>query len=122
MNKSTRKLQFDTKTKKLIAERDEDCIFCRKGYKVATGYHVADTQIFDIMHVVNKSQGGMGVEKNGVLGCRYHHFMMDNGNKGNGKEMREICEEYLADYYGSWSAEEVTLSKDQWLSVGLLYV
>ena len=34
------------------------------------------------MHIVNKSQGGLGIEQNGVLGCRYHHGLLDNGNKG----------------------------------------
>ena len=52
----------------------------------------------DIMHIVSRSHMGLGVEENGVLGCRYHHNLMDNGNKGLGKEMVSMLEEYMSSF------------------------
>lgn len=52
-------------------------------------------EIKDIMHFIPRSQGGLGIEQNGVLGCRYHHMLLDNGNKGLRDEMLKIMEEHL---------------------------
>lgn len=64
-----------------------------------------------IMHVVPRSQMGLGVEENGVLGCPFHHALMDNGNKGLRPEMIGMLERYLQDIYPGWSRERVTFSK-----------
>ena len=103
MKKRTKQLQFDTTTVKAIFDRDQDCIFCRK-----FGPAPHDNQIFDCCHIVNKSQGGLGIEENGVKGCRYHHHEIDNGN---GSELREFAEEYLRGIYPNWSKEVVTYNK-----------
>jgi predicted restriction endonuclease len=65
--------------------------------------------ILDPMHIVNKSQGGLGVIENGVIGCRGHHFLMDNG--GYDKEMRKMAETYLQVLYPGWTRESVTYNK-----------
>jgi predicted restriction endonuclease len=65
--------------------------------------------ILDPMHIVNKSQGGRGVIENGVIGCRGHHHLMDNG--GYDKEMRTMAENYLKILYPGWTEESVTYSK-----------
>jgi predicted restriction endonuclease len=68
-----------------------------------------DRAIHDIMHIVNKSQGGLGVEQNGIEGCRWHHNMMDNGK--HSEELREIAKEYLRSHYPGWTEESVTYNK-----------
>jgi hypothetical protein len=66
---------------------------------------------FDVMHIVNRSQGGLGVEKNGVIGCRYHHMMLDNGNKGNRAEMLEHIRKYMRAIYPEWDETELYYKK-----------
>lgn len=51
--------------------------------------------IKDIMHYIPKSKQGLGIEQNGVLGCRYHHHLLDNGSKGLREEMLKMAKEYL---------------------------
>ena len=53
----------------------------------------------DIMHIVNRSQGGLGIEQNGVTGCRYHHQLLDNGSKGLRPDMISYIEEYMKRLY-----------------------
>lgn len=105
-----RKLQFDTKTKQLIVARDMGCIFC------ITGYHMKNNDryaygIYDIAHYINKSAGGLGVPENGVLSCRYHHMLLDNGNKGLRKEMLSMMRCYLKSMYPGWNEEELYYKK-----------
>ena len=66
---------------------------------------------FDIMHIVNRSQGGLGVEKNGVIGCRHHHMMLDNGNKGNRAVMLEYIKSYMQSVYPDWDEKELYYKK-----------
>ena len=103
MRKRTKALQFDKNTIHEIFDRDEDCIFCKH-----FGIAPHDNNIFDCAHIVNKSQGGMGVVQNGVKACRYHHHMLDNGN---GKELREYAESYLTQCYDNWTKSSVIYSK-----------
>ena len=70
-----------------------------------------DYQIWDIMHVVPKSSLGLGIMENGVLGCRYHHSLMDNGNKGLRTEMIGMLEDYLKSLYPGWTRESVIYKK-----------
>lgn len=80
MNKRTKALQFDVKTRKRILDRDHGCIFCQIGFYMHSSSDFQYKQL-DIMHIVNRSQGGLGIEQNGVTGCRYHHQLLDNGAK-----------------------------------------
>ena len=68
-------------------------------------------EIKDIMHFIPRSQGGLGIEQNGVLGCRYHHMLLDNGNKGLRDEMLQIMEEHLRMSYQNWNREELIYKK-----------
>lgn len=106
MNAKTKLRQFDKKTKQKILDRDGGCIFCR------IGYHMKATdsfqyKILDIMHIVNKSQCGLGIEQNAVVGCRYHHGLLDNGSKGLRAEMLEHIESYMKEYYPDWNRDDL---------------
>lgn len=102
----TKDLQFSTKTKIEMMERDRGCLFCKCGYRMDK---VRNTGIYDPMHIVNKSQGGLGVIENGVIGCRDHHHMLDNSEFD--QEMRQMARDYLSDLYPGWTAENVTYNK-----------
>ena len=93
------KYQFDEDTRRLIAFRDDgQCIFCSRRYHMENKDPML-YQIKDIMHFINKSQGGLGIQKNGAVGCRYHHMLLDNGSKGLRAEMIEIFREHLKSKY-----------------------
>ena len=64
-----------------------------------------------IMHIVPRSALGMGVKENGVLGCQYHHNLMDNGNKGLRAEMIGMLEDYMRSLYPGWVRADVTYRK-----------
>lgn len=118
MKSTTRLLRFDKKTALKIVERDKGCFFCQRGYFPPVTYTQSfETQIEDIMHVVPRSHLGLGVEQNGVLGCRYHHTLLDNGNKGLHKEMEKMLHEYMKSLYPGWTPESVTYSKWERLSL-----
>lgn len=111
MKKRTRKLQFDTKTKKKIYIRDNgQCLFCRLGYHMYCKDPML-LDILDVMHYKNKSAGGLGIPENGVLGCRYHHGLLDNGNKGLRVEMLERMGRYLKGVYPDWEEEKLIYQK-----------
>lgn len=110
MKKRTRLLQFDKATTQKIIIRDQYCVFCKLGFHMENK-DVFQYQIKDIMHVVNKSQGGLGIEENGVLGCRYHHSLLDNGNKGLRNEMIHILGGYLKNLYPGWDKSNLIYKK-----------
>ncbi len=111
MKKRTRKLQFDKKTTEKIWERQYgECLFCSIDYHMQSSTQMG-YDIKDIMHFIPRSQGGLGVEQNGVLGCRYHHMLLDNGNKGLRDEMLQIMEEHLRMSYPGWNREELIYKK-----------
>lgn len=107
MNKRTKALQFSKENCEEIHLRDKRCVFCGMGLYMDELLSV-DQAIHDTMHIVNKSQGGLGVVQNGVEGCRGHHFMMDNGKH---PELREVAEDYLKSLYPGWTRESVTYNK-----------
>lgn len=111
MNRRTKALQFDPKVRKNIWERDQGCVFCKIGFYMNCTNEFQYRQ-FDIMHIVNKSQGGLGIEKNGVIGCRYHHQLLDNGAKGLRPEMLRYIESYMKRHYPDWKKEDLFYKKD----------
>ena len=108
MNKRTKALQFSTDTKQKLLDRDKGCFFCHRGIHMI-GSFPDDRSILDPMHIVNKSQGGLGVIQNGVIGCRWHHTLMDNSEYNT--EMRTIAKGYLKILYPGWTEESVIYSK-----------
>lgn len=105
------KYQFDEDTRRLIVFRDEgQCIFCARRYHMENKDPLL-YQIKDIMHFINKSQGGLGIQKNGAVGCRYHHMLLDNGSKGLRAEMIEIFRDHLRSKYKEWDERDLVYHK-----------
>lgn len=115
--KKNMKYQFSKRTIQIITERDRGCIFCRMGFHMKNQDQVL-YQLMDIMHYINKSQGGLGVPENGAVGCRYHHGLLDNGNKGLREEMKEIFRSYLMQQYPDWKKEKLIYDKWNFLNFG----
>ena len=112
----TKLLQFDTATKKKIYQRDGGCIFCQMNYNMHPKFpNVIDCLILDPMHFIPKSKMGLGIEENGVCGCRWHHSLLDNGNKGLRPEMLEIMEAHLKSIYPGWNKKNLTYRKWSYL-------
>ncbi|MDE7331243.1 MAG: hypothetical protein K2O16_03230 [Lachnospiraceae bacterium] len=107
----TRRLEFKPEERRKIEERDHGaCIFCEMGYEME-GADWAGLQLDGIMHFIPRSHLGRGIEQNGALGCRWHHNMLDNGNKGKRKEMLGMFEAYLRSIYPDWDREELVYRK-----------
>ena len=80
-----------------VYDRDDGlCIFChRPGFPNA--------------HVINRSQGGLGIEQNIITACIDCHNAMDNG-KGT-QWMRKYAEDYLKRHYPEWTREDLIYDK-----------
>ena len=52
-----------------IINRDGSCFFCQRGYHMESSTDMR-YRIADIMHIVPKSDSGLGVVQNGVVWCR----------------------------------------------------
>ena len=110
-HKYTRLLQFDKKTQESIYIRDNGaCIFCAMGYDTMKATWL-DLEVKDVMNFIPKSSLGLGIEQNGAIGCRYHHSILDNGNKGMRTEMLERFEAYLKRIYPDWNKEQLIYKK-----------
>jgi hypothetical protein len=115
-SKQARAREFTVKEKEEIYIRDHgQCIFC------AMKYHLEDTTQYgrssrEYMHYIARSHGGLGIARNGALGCRDHHTMMDNGNKGRHDEMTGLMRSYLMQQYPKWSEDELIYNK--WKAFG----
>lgn len=108
-SKQARAREFSQKARLEIKQRDnEECIFCRMGYRTGTGY---GKEIKSIMHYIPRSKNGKGIPQNGAVGCQYHHELLDNGNKGCREEMLQIFKEYLQSKYPNWNEQELIYSK-----------
>lgn len=108
-SKRAKATEFSQQTKELIRQRDQyQCLFCRLGK-----YGKSEcTWLTDIMHYINKSAGGLGIPENGVLGCRYHHSLLDNGNKGYREDMLADMRAYLKSIYPHWNKEDLYFRKE----------
>ncbi len=116
MGKRAHKAEFSRKTRRIIEERDNGCIFCRMRYRMEKAYWM-DLNTFSVMHFIPRSSGGLGIEENGAVGCQYHHDMLDNGNGGHRDEMLELFEEYLRGFYEDWDKSRLVYNKWSFLEV-----
>lgn len=97
MHRRTKALQISAKTKEIVYERDGGlCIFChRQGDPVA--------------HVVARSHGGLGIEKNIVTACLACHTRLDNST--DRQIMLETAKRYLRAKYKGWKEEDCIYKK-----------
>lgn len=109
MSKRSRACEFSQRERMLIYERDAGCLFCRIRYRMekADSYQ---TSIFETMHYIPRSQGGLGIARNAAVGCKYHHTMLDNSEYT--AEMREIFRQYLQSAYRDWNEDGLTYRKN----------
>ena len=110
-SKRSRACEFSASARiKIYNRQRNECLFCLMNYEMekADPYELS---IHEIMHIVPRSHGGLGIEQNGVLGCKFHHMMMDNGSSGKREEMLEICREYLRRVYPDFDFNQVTYMK-----------
>ncbi|MBR1391058.1 MAG: hypothetical protein IJ567_06410 [Lachnospiraceae bacterium] len=109
-SKRSRACDFTLQMRQKIHERDGNiCIFCAAGrWDVAQdiGIHVKE-----LAHIIPRSQGGLGTDKNAVVACKNHHQLMDDGNKGCRAEMLEYAKEYLKEIYPDWDEKQLVYNK-----------
>lgn len=106
-SKKSRACEFSQAERTAIFNRDGGCIFCNMGYMPS---EYAGTYM-GYAHYIPRSDNGLGIRENGVLMCQYHHNMMDNGNKGNRREMLDIVKGYLQEHYKDWDEENLRYNK-----------
>lgn len=111
-SRRTKATTFSNETKMKIVERDQGCIFCKHGL-YPNEKDIWDKNIMDIAHIINKSQGGLGIEQNGVQSCRYHHHLLDNGNQGLREMLLSFAKEYLKRKYPDWNDEDLIYKKGE---------
>ncbi|MDE7436765.1 MAG: hypothetical protein K2N01_13230 [Lachnospiraceae bacterium] len=113
MSRRSKACSFSSKVRARIIARDGDaCVFCASGRWPLSEDDFGQC-IRDIAHVVNRSQGGLGVEQNGVTACRSHHQLLDNGNKGLREELLEYAKSYLSRIYTEWDEDALTYRKGE---------
>lgn len=106
MRKDTKARDFDRKAKMAIAERDSVdgwpcCVFCG----LAAPAHIA----WSNAHYIARSQGGLGIEENGLTLCPNCHRKYDQTTAR--KEMRSFFREYLMDRYPGWDEKKLIYRK-----------
>ena len=115
MSKKSKRSKATSITEKVrmnVLMRDRTrCIFCEMGYHNDECVDEAAKDIKDIMHYIPRSAGGLGIERNLAVGCRYHHSMYDNGNNGRHYEMKELFRHYLQSRYTDWNENELVYNK-----------
>ena len=108
----TKLLQVSKETYSEVLRRDEGCIYCQMKYQMHPKFpNVLDCMILDAMHYIPKSKMGLGIPKNLAIGCRYHHSLLDNGNKGYRTEMLSIFRKHLKMMYPDWKKEDCVYRK-----------
>lgn len=113
MSQRTKKLKFSAKARKEIYERDgRSCLFCRIRYHLPRPHEAGyETHIFETMHIVSRAHGGLGIPQNGLIGCKYHHRMLDSGPKETREEMQGIIETYMKQKYTGWDRKGLEYEK-----------
>ena len=103
--------EFGAQARQEIYFRDSgNCIFCSGGFPFPEDWF--ERQIDGVMHYIPRSRGGLGIAKNGALGCHYHHRMLDNGaDTWMRDKMKEYFREYLERHYPGWNEEDLIYDK-----------
>lgn len=97
MHKETKHTSIPKEVKDAVFERDKRrCIICGSSEGLPNA------------HVVRRSQGGLGVERNIVTLCPYCHRKFDEDSRS---VYQDIVREYLEGIYPDWDAEKMKYRK-----------
>lgn len=107
MRKDTKAQDFDRNTKYAISERDSIdgwpcCVNCGAAAPAPLAWSNA--------HYIARSQGGLGVEENGLTLCPDCHRRYDQTTER--PRMREFFRAYLKSMYDNWSEDGLTYRKE----------
>ena len=103
MGRRAKACEFSAAVRRKIKERDKgQCIFCNM-------FGNSGFEANQIMHYVARSQGGLGVEQNGALGCVEHHQALDNSPAR--ADMKKLFKDYLTGFYPDWDEKKLAYSK-----------
>lgn len=102
MRKDTKARDFSRLVKIAISERDSIdgwpcCVFC--------GAAAPSELAWSNAHYIARSQGGLGIEKNGLTLCPICHRKYDQTTAR--KEMRGFFREYLQSKYPGWDESKL---------------
>lgn len=108
MRKDTKARDFSRSVKIAIAERDSIdgwpcCVFC--------GVAAPSELAYSNAHYIARSQGGLGVERNGLTLCPICHRKYDQTTAR--MEMRGFFREYLKEHYEDWSEDALYYRKGE---------
>lgn len=106
MRKDTKARDFDRKAKIAISERDSIdgwpcCVYCGAAAPQPLAYSNA--------HYIARSQGGLGIERNGLNLCPICHRRYDQTTERI--KMREFFRDYLQSKYEDWNEEDLIYRK-----------
>lgn len=110
MRKDTKARDFNRKAKEAISERDSVdgwpcCVWCGAAAPAPLAWSNA--------HYIARSQGGLGVERNGLTLCPICHRNYDQTTER--PKMRDYFREYLSEQYEDWSEEALVYRKERFL-------
>lgn len=98
MSKRSKACDISKKTKDIVWERDKHrCIFCGSPNAMPNA------------HVIPRSKGGLGVEKNIVTACIDCHRKMDQTSER--EKYLNQAKKYLKSIYSDWNEEELIYKK-----------
>lgn len=102
MHQQTKMCDFTPQVKAKIYERDGGrCVYCGSNQGAPNA------------HFIPRSQGGLGIEQNGLTLCRECHDRYDNGH---GRiEMEAFFETYLRRIYPGWTRTRLIFKKYDWI-------
>lgn len=99
MNKRTKALAISKKVKEAVYKRDGGvCVLCGS----RTGEPVA--------HIIRRSQGGLGIEKNIVTLCPCCHREFDEGKNREQIYVRLVA--YIKGFYPEWNKKDMIYRKE----------
>lgn len=109
MRKDTKARDFSQPVKIAISQRDSIdgwpcCVFC--------GLAAPDAIAWSNAHYIARSQGGLGIEENGLTLCPICHRRYDQTSAR--KEMRPFFREYLSEHYEGWNEEALIYRKGEY--------
>ncbi len=101
-SKRARATDFSLEVKERIWERDGGrCVVCGNTYLA-----------FPEAHYISRTNGGLGIEENGVTLCRFPcHNKFDQGTREERARIRAAVKAYLQSKYPDWDESKLIYKK-----------